>query len=94
MRRPFAVLALALALSACQKGPVDETSAKASDPAAAGVDTERPPQASTGAGGAVTGMGDPNPGGAGATTDATPNDPTGALGSTAPTSPAPSPPPQ
>lgn len=77
---PIAILAGVLSVGACQG---KATSADASGPAP--TESATPPsQATTGAGGAATGVTDPNPTGAGATTGATPGDPNGAMGATDP----------
>ena len=81
--RHLVLIALAAAsLAACQRG-ADQPQG-ASTPVA---DTPTPaqPNASTGAGGAVTGSADPNPSGAGAMTGAEPGAPSNRMGSTTPT---------
>lgn len=77
---PAAVVVATLTLAACQ-GREPATSA---DEASIAVDPP-PPGATTGAGGAATAPGDPNPAGAGATTGADPDTPSAEMDATAPT---------
>jgi hypothetical protein len=81
MRILIPLAASLLTLAACQQA---EPRPGAEAEAARG-------EASTGAGGAITGRTDPNPTGAGATAGATTSDSTADMGSTSPTSPAASP---
>lgn len=91
MRQLILIALAAASLAACQRS-ADQPQG-ASTPVG---DTPTPaqPNASTGAGGAVTGSADPNPTGAGAMTDAQPGAPSDRMGSTAPTAPTPTSPPQ
>jgi predicted small secreted protein len=89
MRTAFAAVLLAgLGLAACNSGSGD---GGASDRAVQASGQAPRHDATTGAGGAVTGSTDPNPTGAGATTDAEPGAPSSKMGATNPASPAPPP---
>lgn len=77
---PLAILAAVLSVGACQG---KATSSDASEPAPSESATP-PAQATTGAGGAATGVTDPNPTGGGATTGATPGDPNGSMAASDP----------
>lgn len=92
MRQLVLMILAAASLAACQRQEAAEPQG-ASTPV---VETPTPaqPDASTGAGGAVTGAADPNPAGAGATTDADPGAPGNRMGSTEPVSPTPGAPPR
>ncbi len=86
MRQIILIALAAASLAACQRGadqPQGASTPVADAPAPA------QPNASTGAGGAVTGSADPNPTGAGAMTDAQPGAPSDRMGSTPLTPPAP-----
>lgn len=87
----IAVLLASLSLAACNSGSGDGGASQRQEDARGLAQDGRVsapgPDATTGAGGAVTGAADPNPTGAGATTGATPGDPSGSMGSTSPVPP-------
>ena len=91
MRHLVLMILAAASLAACQRKEAEPQGA--STPV---VETPTPaqPDASTGAGGAVTGAADPNPAGAGATTGAEPGAPGNRMGATEPVSPTPGAPPR
>lgn len=91
MRQLILIALAAASLAACQRSA--DHAEGASTPVA---DAPAPaqPNASTGAGGAVTGSADPNPTGAGAMTGAQPGAPSDRMGSTPLTAPSSAAPPQ